>query len=373
MKVAVIKLGARIAFGAADTSGGNGEARSILKIIKGSGTDVDVYTKVLKKDKNPKDYTFFNIEDEYTKINDREYEALIVLNGSVNYFAGVEIPDQILNYNLINNFKGKVFYLLCDPSLPLNQTWPSIEKKEWLGNWKKEDILITRKDIIYMSQPYDLFAVKNDIIKKSKIEIGKVVHFPFEKFPCLNDRVKEVENPEFDILYGGTMRGNRRINKMVKFYFGYSNDLKVEMFGKIKPEDLDKVAKKAGNPRPPSYGAAIAYDKFMEKMSNSLSTIIIGDKWYEGKDMAQRCYESIWSNVITFIDIELDPEKRVYKDSEFCSKFNYVKNSAEVEKRIQMIKDKPAIRKMVIEEQLKAINFNEKQYCLDFIEIIKNS
>ena len=36
-----------------------------------------------------------------------------------------------------------------------------------------------------------------------------------------------------------------------------------------------------------------------------------------------------------------------------------------------MIKDKPSIRKMVLEEQIKAVAFNEKDYCNQFLDIIK--
>ena len=50
MKVGVIKLGSRISFNANDTSGGNGEARSIIKMLHGGGADVEIFTKILKKD-----------------------------------------------------------------------------------------------------------------------------------------------------------------------------------------------------------------------------------------------------------------------------------------------------------------------------------
>lgn len=371
MKIAVIKLGSRIAYGGKDTSGGNGEAKSIIRMLDEAGADIHVYTKILKKDKNPSHLTFWNIEDEYEGINSRGYEALVVLNGNVNFFGGAEAPDQILNYWLINNFKGRVYYIYCDPSLQLTQIWGSVAKKEWASSWKQEDIEITRNDIVYVSQPYNLKAVK-EIQDKVGIEIEKTVHYPFERFPCLNEQIKINENPSVDLSYGGTMRGNRRIKKMVKFYFGYSDDIKVEMFGKIKEPDLIATRDKhfSSKMRAPEFGPPVNYDEFMTKMNDTLSHVVIGDIWYEGNDMAQRCFESIWSNVITFIDEDMDPQRRVFPSGP-CAKFNYVKDHRDVEKRIKALKENPKIRKEILKAQFEAVDFKPKEYCKGFLDILK--
>ena len=371
MKIAVIKIGARISFSSVGTSGGTGEALSIIKMLKKGGLSVDVYTKILDKDKNPKDIQFFDIETEYPNINSRGYQGLIVINGHCNFFGGAEARDQVLNYHLINNFKGRVFYIYCDPSLQLTQLWGAIEKKPWGEKYKKQDIEISRTDIVYISQPYDIPAVE-EIINKNGIKAESIVHFPFEKFPCLNDKIKIKDNPTYDLLYGGTMRGNKRIDKMIKFYFGYSMDINVEMFGKIDDEELIKRANKLKIlDRPPRYGTAIKYDAFMEKMNDTIAHVVIGDKWYEGKDMAQRCYESIWSSVITFIDLDLDPQMRVFGKNINLQKFNYVSSKDEVEKRIKLLKDNKKLRQQIIEEQFKTIDFNADVYCKEFTDIIK--
>ena len=372
MKVAVIKLGSRIAYGGRDTSGGNYEAKHIVEMLVKGGIEVTVYTKILSKDIIPNYITIRNIEDTYKELNDMQYDKLIVINGSINFFGGAEAPDQILNYWMINNFKGKVFYIYCDPALNLKQVWGSIEKKEWASNWKKEDIYISRKDICYVSQPYNLEAVK-EIITGGDIYIPRVYHYPFEKFPCMDEFIPMKENPTVDISYGGTMRGGKRVKKMVKYYFGHTDDIKVEMFGKMDPDVLKEASiKQYGSVlREPIYGKSVDAEEYLQKSNDSLSHIVIGDVWYEGKDMPQRCYQSIWTSVITFIDIELDPEKRVFGKSEICSKFNYVSSREEVEKRIKALKEQPEFRKAIIEEQLRAISFDEGEFCKGFIDILE--
>ena len=119
MKIAVIKLGSRVSIESTATSGGTGETLSIIKMLVDGGASVDVYTKVLDRDKKPELFNILDIESNYSSINTKGYDCLVVLNGNVNYFGGVDSPSQTLNYWIINNFNGRVYYILCDCSLLL--------------------------------------------------------------------------------------------------------------------------------------------------------------------------------------------------------------------------------------------------------------
>jgi hypothetical protein len=147
------------------------------------------------------------------------------------------------------------------------------------------------------------------------------------------------------------------------------------MFGKMDPEELEKTRDKFfdKNLRPPDFGKSVDAEEYLAKSNDSLSHIVIGDQWYEGRDMPQRCYQSVWTSVITFIDIELDPEKKVFGTSPICSKFNYVSSREDVEKRLKAIKDFPAMRKEILSEQLTAIRFDEKEFCDDFVEVLSGN
>ena len=370
MKVALIKLGSRIAISSRATSGGTGEALSIIKMLTNSNVNVDVYTEILSKDEiDNLDFNIYNIEDTYKDINNKNYNALIVLNGNVNYFGGVDSPPQTLNYYIINNFKGKVFYILCDCNLILKQVWKSIENKNWANNYKKDDINITRNDIIYISQPRDIVKLKNKL-SKLDIIIDDIIHYPFEKFPLVTSEYLQI-NPEYkyDISYGGTFRGGKREKDMIKFYFDYPEDIKVEMFGKITESNFNK--KLIENLRLPDFNKAVPYNEFNNKMSDSLATIIIGDPLYKQlDDLAQRIYESILVGNIVFIDSSYDYNKRVFKNEELI-KFNYVSNKEEVIDRIRLLKEDKDLRNHIIELQRQDTKIDINKYCNDFVNIIK--
>ena len=402
MKVAVIKLGSRISFNANDTSGGNGEARSIIKMLKGGGADVHIFTKILKKDNLLPDYHWHNLTEilddvvlktrygrsfmglpsgsyplqEYNKPENTPFDALIVLNGNVNFFGGAEDPEQLLNYKIINHFSGPVFYIYCDPELTLKQVWPSVAKKPWGNKWAEADLSITRKDIIYLSQPHDVKMISESFNPKNEILPGKIQHFPFEKFPCLNDQLSMNASPEVDLSYGGTMRGGKRAQKMVKYYFGHPEDISVEMFGKIDLEDFSKINKVSSHVlffRAPTFTGPIRYDEMLPKMNKAMCHVVIGDPYYEKiNDMAQRAYESIWSNVVTFIDSDLDSLRRVYGRDKELADFLYVSERQEVSEKIQLLKKDPTLRAQILSDQLAAINFNADEYCYNFTQTIKD-
>lgn len=372
MKVAVIKLGSRISFNANDTSGANGEARSICKMLKGGGAEVHIYTKILKKDNLVEDYKWHDLSEPTAGyVYEEDADALIVLNGNVNFFGGAEDREQLLNYQIINAFEGPIFYVYCDPELTLKQVWPSVSKKEWADNWSQSKLEIVRKDIIYLCQPFDTEMIRNDL-KKNEIIPQKIVHFPFEQFPCLNEQLPFNPNPEVDLSYGGTMRGGKRVKKMTKFYFEHPEEISVEMFGKIEAKDFDD--KFVRGLRHPTYTGPVKYDEMLPKMNKAMSHCVIGDPYYEKiNDMAQRAYESIWSNVVTFIDADMDRLRRVYGRDKVLADFLYVNDRQELSEKIILLKSDVGLRKQILADQIKAIDFDPTRYCTSFIETIKNA
>lgn len=374
MRIGVIKLGARISFSSTGTSGGTGEALSIINILKTGGAEVVVFTKVLSKDENPNGIDVRNIESNVDNIHD--LDALLIVNGTVQFYGGVEDRSQILNYKIINNFKGKVFYAYCDPALTLKQLWPAIESKPWAENWAKEDIDITRTDIVYLSQPHDVDKVK-DLLGKNCVIPAKIIHFPFEQFPCLNEMIPFNDTPSVDLSYGGTMRGGKRVKKMIEFYLGHEL-ISVEMFGKITKEDFTEHPKyglglKHTYPESayPTFTGPVKYADMLPKMNDAMCNVVIGDPLYEKiNDIGQRTFESIWSNVVTFIDSDLDTLRRVYGSDKILADFLYVKHRREVAEKIVLLKTDPDLRKQILQDQLAAINFNASKYCNQLMEII---
>lgn len=364
MKVAVLKLGARLVFGdKIGTSGGTGEAVSLVDMLSKGGCVVSCYTKLLKTDPTPPHpVAVYDIESNYNEINEMGYDALIVVNGTVNFFGGAEDRSQILNYHVINNFKGPVVYLYCDPNLPLKQIWSSIEKKPWSSNWDKADIEVTR-DIHVISQSYNL--VKNKAIFESNgYNVASISQYEFQKFPMMRDKAHpSLFGKSVDISYGGTFRSGRREKKLVDFYFGYPDDISVEVFGKIKLDDFNP--KKIDGLRPPTFTGTVDYSKMIEKMSDAKYHIAIGDNMYPDFEMiSQRVYESIMAGCVVFLDKEFDKNKRVFPNDEFF----YVANRQEAIDKIRNIDDNDIER--LAETQFRAVGFDEKSYCDGFVKLI---
>jgi hypothetical protein len=364
MKILVLKIGARIVKGG--SSGGSIEAISIIEMLK-KNHDVTCYTKILDKDEKIDNINFLQIEDNYENL---EFDALVVVNGNVNFFGGAESKLDILNYHIINNFKNKVYYILCDPNLTLKQIWESVEKKPWGSKYSKENLFIKREDIIYISQPYDISAVQ-DLIKKTNITITDIKHFPLYKFTLQNKRLEYNSNKNIDILYGGTFRGGRRENKMIKYLFDYPDDINIKLVGNIKIENFKP--KKIENLKIPEILKPLEYFNFLNKMNESISTIIIGDKWYEGKNLNQRIYEAIISNTITFIDLEFDPQMKIYK-SDFLRNYCYVNSKEEIIQKIKKLKEslitEPNVIKMICDLQYEDVQINFDEYCKEFSNLI---
>ena len=371
MNIALIKLGSRISINSVGTSGGTGETLSIIKMLTTAGANVDAYTKVLSRDEKPVDFNILDIESNYLDINNKNYDCLLVLNGNVTYFGGKDNRSQTLNYYIINNFKGKVFYIMCDCNLFLKQIWPSIINKSWASLYSRQDIEIVRDDIIYITQACDVSKVTQKA--QRYVNIKKSIYFPFEKFPLLTLRDMPInEFPEYDILYGGTFRSGRREADMIKFYFGYDPDLyKVEMFGNINFNDFNKS--KVDGLTSPIFSGPVNYDKFPEKMHESMATVIIGDKIYkELDDLAQRIYESIRIGNVVLIDSSYDYNKRVFKNSELLE-FNYVTTREDVENRLDRLRNDSKLREHLIELQRLDTEINEKDYCITLINILKEN
>ena len=372
MIIGVVKLGARISFESQGTSGGTGETISLIKMLLGGGAEVVAFSKLIKNETAQplENLLILDAVDMKDEVNNLPLNALVVLNGNVNFFGGCEDEYQLANYHIINNFKGPVFYILCDPELTFKQIWPSVSKKEWGKKYKQSNIEVKRSDIFYVCQPFNTEKVKNALGKNEITNIRGFAHYPFEKFPFLNPPQDFNKEPSTHLSYGGTMRGGKRAKKMVKYYFGWPEDVTVEMFGKIALDDF-KPKLLQGVVSPPIFTGPVQYDKMLHKMNQSMSHIVIGDPWYEEiSDIPQRCYESILSNCVTFIDEDLDKCHRVYGNSDI-GELLYVSSKEEVVLKLLEIINDDSLRKAIILEQFLSIGFNEKEYCDNFVKILE--
>lgn len=374
MKVGVLKLGARLSFESTIGACPVGEAVSLVKMMADAGAECFVFSELIKNESQTpyERVTIINIDEAADCINDFDLDAMIVINGQLNLFGGAENHEAVLPWFLINRFKGKVFYFLCDPELPLKQVWGAVmpeRRPTWTRQYKQDDVLITREDITYLVQAYNLDTVKETVLPKHGIKVKKLMQFPFERFPCLRPQQQFNFNPQYDLSYGGTMRSNRREKKMIEYYFGHDPAVKVEMFGKIKLDDFRPNL--LSGARPPEFHPPQKYAQMLERLNNSLAHVVIGDPLYEKLNLlGQRVYESIWAGCITFIDKDLDRKQVAFGADKDLADFLYVNKRQDVADRLKLLRDDVNTRKQLVEAQLSATNFNAQKYCQQLVDLI---
>lgn len=364
--IALIKLGSRITINSKSVA--MGETESVIKILNNCGYKVNCFTSILKSDIKS-DY-IFDLESNIINIINN-HKILVILNGNVNFFGGAEDRLQILNYKVINKFKGNIFYFLIDPKLILKQIWNSIENKIWKDNYSKDDIYITRTDINYVAQLRNISEFKS-IIGKIGINIKNIYTFEFEKFPLITmtDEVIDIDNLNYDILYGGTFRNGSREDDMIKYYFDIPEDIKVEFFGNIEVSQFN--TSKISNLKPPKFNKFENYCDYNKKMIQSMSTIIIGDKIYKKLDnLAPRIYESIKIGNVLFVDESYDFNKRIFKNK-FLSDFCYVNSKTDIIDKTRYLKNnKSEILKTIKLQKEDVYNsFDKNNYYSSLQEIL---
>lgn len=375
MKIGVIKLGARITW-ETDAAVGPGEAISICKALAQGGAEVHVYTKILKKDTLHESLNWHNILDD---IDTSALDALLVINGNVNFFGGAEDRAQILNYTVLNNFAGPVVYVMCDPELPMMQIWENVSKKQvdpkykWENTYAEKDILVT-KPIHVLCQPFNVQAMQDAWkSKKGAVPLGTMFHFPMERFPLLNPWLESAPNPTIDLLYGGTHRGGRRIPNLYKWYCGLPEDINVEIFGSIESKHFEEHPKvgKLEIKRYPTFSGMVKYCDVLPKMNNSLAHLVTGDPSYETLDLIpQRVAECIAAGNVVFVDANIDTSRRIYPKGTMAHGFLYVKSQDELVERLRAIKEDPHMRAQIIEDQRVATNFDADSFCKSIVNKI---
>lgn len=371
MKVGVVKLGARITW-ETDAAVAPGEAISICKALVRGGAEVHVFTKLLKKDTLHPSMAWHDIENADQADLDA-LDLVVVINGNVNFFGGAEDRAQILNYSVVNNFKGPVVYVMCDPELPMMQIWENVSKKPWGDQYREADVLV-RREVHLLSQPFATKLVRQSWLStKRAVPLGQVLHFPMERFPLLNDWLDPVERPTVDLLYGGTARGGRRIPNLYKWYCGLPDDLRVEVFGSIDAADFAKHPKVGKEPvkRYPTFTGKVRYGEVLPKMNSALAHLATGDPSYDTLDLVpQRVAECIAAGNVVFVDARMDTSRRIYPVGTAANDFLYVHTQADLVERLRALKTDPDLRTQIIQEQRDAACFDADVFCQSLVQTL---
>lgn len=272
-----------------------------------------------------------------------KYDKLFIVNGSINMFGGIEIDTATTIYKLLHKFNGQIYYILTDTNMPFMDYYKHINGKDWAKKYTKDNFSL-QHDIIILSQ------FKNfDYIKKihKNINIKDILYVPWALWKIeleTNNNYYNVEKTA-DLIYGGSFRAGKRVNKMLDYFFNKEN-ISVELYGNISLSQFNKYEYNLA----PKFTGKILTDAVVEKNSSGLATIIIGDRNYNNNTVTLRFYESLMSDAIVFIDNDFDTEHKLLTDD-----WLYVNSGDELEEKILKLKNNPNLLNALITNQHKLV------------------
>ena len=314
---------------------GNNEAIGIANKIK-KYCDVDILT--CKKCDG-----CITVDENYD-IN--QYDALLVVNGSVNMFGGKEIKTATTIYKLLHKFDKKIYYILTDTLMPFVDYYKHIEKKSW-NNYSPEDFKL-KHNINIISQFKDEEKIKK-IFKG--VEIGNFIFKPIQLW-CLEYQEKFIPTnieKKVDLIYGGSYRAGNRREKMLRYFFNRDR-ISVEMYGNIDIEQF-KITDKDNIHSVPVFTGKVLPNEVLPKNSEGLATVLLGDKNYNDNTMTPRFIEALMAKVICFIDNDFDPSHSLLNDE-----FFYVNSGEELENKVLEIKNSEEFHNKLINIQNAKLN-----------------
>lgn len=131
--------------------------------------------------------------------------------------------------------------------------------------------------------------------------------------------------------------------QMIKFYFGHPSDISVSICGDINLKDFSTVN---------TFGSSF-YPSF-QKYEKALTHCVISDsKECTIQNTLASVNKYVADKVVTFIDINLDMNRQIYKDAKWLSDFMYVEDRRELSEKIALVKSDQAFKKRIILEQFK--------------------
>jgi len=373
MNIGIIKIGAKIPIDFSYKTSSASDLYCIIKLLYLSKHINNVFCITDCEDIKINDkISYLNIKNHYKNINNLNIDCLLIINGINTFYGGVIDKSQefkLYNYFIINNFNKKLFYILHDPKLLLKQL-PIYNKNNNIRfneinnlNINIEDITINKK-IVYISQLEDInneLFTKN--ITKDTVNIDKLISYPIHKWILLKNRLKLNKYiPKYDLVYFGNLRDTHRKNKLLNFY--YDLPFKVGFYGNITNKDFNNKVTNI------EFNKGLSYNDLFNELNKSLYTVIIGDKCHSIMPSV-RIFESILSNLITFIDIDFDTNKKLYNNSELKD-FLYIKNKEELISKINYLKNNLDEYIKILNLQYEDVMFDiNEDYIYNFINILK--
>jgi hypothetical protein len=307
------------------------------------------------------------------------YDEVFIYNSQCNAFGGAfPVPSISTMFTLIK-FKGDIWYMLTDPSMPPVNVMLHVRNKfKFCSEPSSVKLvdgttrLITDKDIndftenvfkrtrvafcgINYKTYFDSYCNAKRVDSRKLLDIdwayfGQHEYYSLREFIDLKLQTPEKEQECFDFAYCGNRRSSR--DGILKEIIAHS-DLKCALVGYGDSITSSNVSNIKYMPHEEMFD-------FINK--HVYSTIIMGDNLHNNNIITPRFYESMLLNVVAFICHKYDSNKQFVKNSELKD-FIYVNSIDELYNKINVIKSDKNLFKHIVElerkEVLESQNIND--------------
>lgn len=252
----------------------------------------------------------------------KNYDRLLVVNGAINFFGGVESPTIINNYKLMHQYEGTIYYLFTDFRLPFRQLWPAIANRDW---GYTEDEVKVDNDIIILSQGKNI-QMTQKVHQDKGLNVVDVIYVPLERYKL--ETIESVENhsvvPEFDLIYGGSFRSGKRLKEFEEYFF--NTEYNAALFGTIKRTQF-----KREYDTDPTFLGKVKPVEMTYQLSRGKFTLVMGDAEYNDNFITLRVWEALFSDSVVLINEPFDPNHLIFPDEPW----RYVNSSDDVAKLVK--------------------------------------
>lgn len=327
---------------------------------------------ISKKTRKEVDLSYYkNLID--TNLN--EYDELYIYSGNFNIMGGRFPCETLPLIYKLNKYTGKLYYVLADPKFA--NVDPGINIKHRIKNGKlkteKGYVDVDIKELDYFSNyifpkvniaftgvDYELYYNNYILNGKNNNQLkyinNNISWFYLDLFGyySVNEKLPEklrnfdYETKIYDCVYFGNNRATSR-NKIIKDFYN-TDKIKTLIIG----YNIDFI-----NNDCMEY---IKHDDLFNEISKyCYSTLVVGDDLHNNNIITTRFYESMLLDVVAFIYIKYDEEKK-YVDNEFLKDFIYVSTPEEMYEKINLIKNDKLLYNKIVELERKEILSKYEKY-----------
>lgn len=309
------------------------------------GNEVFAVSKLTRKESGLNYYT------NLMNLSDKKFDNIIIHNYNANIFGGL-VTNLTIEYIrfVTNNSTCRFFYYITDPKLKYfnvpkfllsrsnlkYETTISIEELHFHA--KKHEDIENRMEAIFTGYNYK-HIYGADFVRVLNLKIfSNLIDNSTLKF-----KGKQDSEIEYDICYFGDNRGTYRNNKLKKFLdSNLINSLLIGLEIPLKGATfIDKVSNQELKPL----------------VQKCLSSLVIGDAEHENAFITARFYENISFNVVSFIDLQYDLEKKLFKNP-VLQEFNYIIDQQDLINKVERLKQNSDFRFEIIRLQKEELKTN---------------